>query len=75
LKCKVDQIRDAWAAGDQIAALRIAARFFDRSGDTLVFKRGMDAHNHPSFYIQLGLEPVQIVSDALATLARRFDLR
>jgi hypothetical protein len=28
---KTDRIRAAWAAGDQIRALRIAARFFDRS--------------------------------------------
>jgi hypothetical protein len=75
MKSKSDKIRDAWAAGDQVGALRIAARFFDRSVDTKAFKRGMAAHNHPSFYIQLGLEPAEIVSDALAALARRFDLR
>jgi hypothetical protein len=28
---KSSQIRSAWATGDQIGALRIAARFFDRS--------------------------------------------
>ena len=32
MDCKVDKIRIAWAAGDQIGALRIAARFFDRAG-------------------------------------------
>ena len=32
--CKTDKIRAAWAVGDRIGALRIAARFFDRSGDT-----------------------------------------
>jgi hypothetical protein len=46
---KVDQIRAAWEAGDQIRALRIAARFFDRSADTRTFKRGMDAYNNPGF--------------------------
>jgi hypothetical protein len=74
LKCKVDQIRDAWAAGEQIGALRIAARFFDRSDDTLVFKRGMSAYNNPHFYRQLGQEPVQLVEEALEVLARRFGL-
>ncbi len=58
MKCKVDQIRDAWAAGDQIGALRIAARFFDRSDSTLTFKRGMSAYNNPDFYRQLGQEPL-----------------
>jgi hypothetical protein len=48
VKCKTDRIRTAWAAGDQIAALRIAARFFDRSLETETFKRGMAAYNNPA---------------------------
>jgi hypothetical protein len=40
-----------------------------------VFKRGMSAYNNPVFYRQLGQEPAQIVSYALAALARRFYLR
>lgn len=72
--CKVGEIRSAWAAGDQIGALRIAARFFDRSTATRTFMRGMAAHNHPSFYRQLGQVPEEIVADALATLQARFDL-
>jgi hypothetical protein len=75
MKSKSDQIRDAWAAGDHIGALRIAARFFDRSADTKTFKRGMSARNHPTFYHQLGQEPAQIVKDALEVLAERFHLR
>jgi hypothetical protein len=47
MNCKIDKIRAAWAAGDRIGALRIAARFYDRSVDTLTFKRGMAAHDHP----------------------------
>ena len=72
--CKMDKIRAAWVAGDRIGALRIAARFFDRSSATKTFKRGMAAHNHPSFYRQLGQSPGQIVADALAALQVRFDL-
>jgi hypothetical protein len=41
---KCDKIRAAWVTGDQVGALRIAARFFDRSDATKAFKRGMDAH-------------------------------
>jgi hypothetical protein len=36
---KIDQIRTAWAAGNRVGALRIAARFFDRSMDTKTFRR------------------------------------
>ena len=72
--CKVAKIRAAWVAGDRIGALRIAARFFDRSSATKTFKRGMAAHNHPGFYRQLGQVPEQIVADALAALQARFNL-
>ena len=75
MRNKTNQIRTAWATGDQIGALCIAARFFDRSDDTLMFKGGMDAHNHPHFYRQIGKEPQEVVEAALTILAKRFDLR
>jgi hypothetical protein len=59
---KSDRIRAAWAAGDRISALRIAARFVDRSVETKVFKRGMDAYNNPSFYRQLGKDLDRIIA-------------
>jgi hypothetical protein len=74
MQCKTDKIRTAWAAGDRIGALRIAACFFDRSADTLTFKRGIDAHNNPGFYRQLGKDTAQLVRSALEALAARFSL-
>jgi hypothetical protein len=71
---KTDQIPVAWAAGDRLGALRIAARFFDRSDTTKVFKRGMHAHNYPEFYRQLGKDPDQLTAVALEVLAKRFKL-
>jgi hypothetical protein len=71
---KCSKIREAWARGDRIAALRIAARFFDRSEATQIFKRGMDANNHPDFYRQLRQDPAQITTAALHLLARKFNL-
>jgi len=37
VKSKSQQIREALAVGDQVDALRIAARFFDRSSATKNF--------------------------------------
>ena len=54
---KCDKIRAAWDVGDRVGALRIAARFFDRSEATKAFKRGMDAHDNPGFYRQLAKDP------------------
>jgi hypothetical protein len=73
MRCKTDQIRSAWDAGDRIGALRIAARFFDRSDATKTFQRGMDANNHPDFCRQLGKEPQELTA-ALALLQNRFNL-
>jgi hypothetical protein len=47
VKAKTEQIRAAWAAGDRIGALRIAAQFFDRSVETKILQRGMAAHQSP----------------------------
>jgi hypothetical protein len=71
---KTDKIRAAWAAGDRIGALRIAARFFERSEVTKVFKRGMDAHNNPQFYRQIGKDPESLLRTALELLAQKFSL-
>jgi hypothetical protein len=71
---KADQIRAAWSTGDRVGALRIAARFFDRSANTRTFKRGMDAYNNPNFYRQVGKDPEQLTAAALELLARKFGL-
>ena len=52
--------------------MKIASRFFDRSEDTLIFKRGFDAYRRPAFYDQLGKNPEQIVNEAVSLLRRRF---
>jgi hypothetical protein len=54
--------------------LRIASRFFDRSNDSKILKRGMDAYNSPNFYRQLGKDPEQLVRGAFDVLAKRFKL-
>jgi len=74
MNCKTDQIRAAWHAGDRIGALRIAARFFDRSIGTVTFKRGMDAYNNPDFYRQLGKDPERLMAAALEVLVKKFGL-
>jgi hypothetical protein len=72
METKSDQIRRALAAGDCLSALRIAARFHDRSNDTKTYKRGLDAHHNPSFYRQLGKDPERLTASALALLEIRF---
>lgn len=74
MQTKLAQIRSAWAAGDHIAALRIASRFGDRSPETQIFKRGWDAHRNPDFYRQIGRDPEADTAAALKALAAKFRL-
>jgi hypothetical protein len=74
MRSKTDQIREAWAAGDKIGALRIASRFYDRSPETIAFKRGWDAHRNATFYQQLGRDPAALTRAALDVLAAKFGL-
>lgn len=51
MRSKSQEIREALIVGNQIGALRIAARFFDRSVDTMIFKRG----DLTEFTVELGI--------------------
>jgi hypothetical protein len=72
MQSKTDRIRSALDRGDWPSALRLASRFHDRSNDTLAFKRGFDAYQHPDFYRQLGKDPNELVGAAIKRLQTRF---
>ena len=71
---KMDQIRAAWAAGDELGALKIASKFIDRSDDTRLFNQGYGAHLRPEFYRQIGRDPAAMTEAAIVALARKFKL-
>ncbi len=72
MQTKTEIIKRALARGDRLLALRVASRFHDRSDDTRLFKRGLDAHHHPTFYRQLGKDPDELVAGAVKRLEARF---
>lgn len=74
MESKLDKLRAAWDRGDQIGALRIASKFWDRSPETKLFQRGWDAHNHPNFFRQIGKDPAALTAAALAAMASKFKL-
>ena len=64
------------AAGQELAfctPVQARCRRFSL-GRPKLFKRGMDAHNNPGFYRQLGKDPDLLLSAALELLARKFSL-
>jgi hypothetical protein len=75
MESKTDRITTALANGDWLTALRTASRFHDRSDETLLFKRGFDAYQHPEFYRQLGKNPDDLINVAMKRLRDRFLLR
>jgi len=72
MESKTDRIRTALANGDWLSALRAASHFYDRSTDTIAFKRGFDAYQHPQFYRQLAKDPDKMVEAAMTRLRARF---
>lgn len=72
MKTKTDQIAAALASGDNRKALSLAARFFDRSDETLLYKQAQGAANNPRFYRQIGKDPDAIVDAAVTALRSRF---
>ena len=74
MDCKVDKIRIAWAAGDQIGALRIAARFFDRSLLQKLSSAGWMRTTIPASTSSLGNHLIQLTASALQLLAKKFKL-
>lgn len=64
---KSQQVRDLFAAGDHIGALRIAKDF--KLGlspeDRKTLKRGFECNHNPEFYRSLGRDPKKELADAL----------
>ena len=61
MRSKSQEIREALIVGNQIGALRIAARFFDRSVDTMIFKRGdlTELTVELGIVVWVGLRPIR----------------
>jgi hypothetical protein len=72
MQSKTERIKTALDRDDWLSALRVASRFHDRSADTLTFKRGFDAYQHPDFYRQLGKDPDKFINAAIERLQARF---
>lgn len=74
MKTKTNQAREAYLNGDVKTALRIASSF--RLGlsreESILLKRGYECLVHPTFYIQLGMNPEKTVADALDLFRSKF---
>jgi hypothetical protein len=72
MKQKTAIIRESLESGNERKALSVAAKFFDRSAETQLFKRAQSAINNPSLYRQMGHNPDAIFADAIAAMRAKF---
>lgn len=71
---KLSQIRDALARGDEIAAVRIAARFPRLGDEKDVIERGWQAHTRPDFVREIGRDPAADFTAAVAAIKSKYNL-
>lgn len=71
---KLQRLRDCWAAGDRIGALRICVKFPSLGAEKEAIHRGWNAHQHPDTYRAMGHEPEQLLTAALRAMAAKYDL-
>jgi hypothetical protein len=71
---KLSQIRDALARGDEVAALRVAARFPVLGAHRERIQRAWAAHANPTTYADMGYDVEKLVQDGVAALRERYDL-
>jgi hypothetical protein len=74
MKSKLQQLREAWAAGDKRAALAIAARFGNLGEERDAILTGHGAIQNPRFYRGLGSDPAALEAAAYKALAERYGL-
>ena len=71
---KLARLRAAFAAGDTVTALRIAAKF-PRLGDHAgPITRAWAAHSNPDFYRQLGHDPAALILAGIDALRDKYAL-
>lgn len=69
---KLAALRNRLDAGDDIGALRIAAKFPRLGADQAVIMRGWEAHCRPDNYRQMGQDPSAHVAAGCAAVRRRY---
>ena len=74
LEYKIEQLRRAWAVGDKLKALRIAARFPRLGKADAVIRRAAAFSLSPRTYQQMGYDYDKVLLEAYAALERRYKL-
>ena len=74
MESKLSRVRALLAAGDEVAALRIVARFPRFGAQKEVITRGWSAHQNPDFYRALDFDPAELIRDAITAIRAKYEL-
>ena len=74
MKTKLSKLKALWAAGDRMAALRMAARFPRLGNQKTEITQAWAAANNPGFYRQLGKNPEELIETGITALMQRYEL-
>lgn len=73
-KSKLQQIREAFTACDEMLALRIASKFQNLGKQRDRILRGWGAHTQPRNYASLGYDPATLIKDGIKAVKERYGL-
>lgn len=71
---KLAQLKACMAAGDEIGALRIAAKFPTLGEHRERIQRAWSAFNKPEFYRGMGYDPATLIADGIAAIRERYSI-
>lgn len=71
---KLAKLKELYASGDLIGALRIAARFPQLGDEKEAITRAWAAVGNPAFYRELGQDPDALLHLGIDALRRRYAL-
>ncbi len=71
---KLSRLKAAFAAGDHVSALRIAAKFPQLGTEKEPITRAWNAIQSPDFYRSIGNEPEALIAAGVDALRKRYSL-
>lgn len=71
---KLSKLKTAWAAGDHVGALRIAAAFPRLGAEKQAITQAWAAMQNPGFYRQIGKDPEELIGDGMQAMALKYGL-
>jgi len=69
---KLDKVKSALRAGDEISALRIAAKFYELGKQKKRITQAWAAYQNPEFYRALKLDPDILFADGIQAIKERY---